>query len=61
MARQCAFGLKSLPRATATPLSIIFLAGGGVSLKKKAVVGRRVAIVPASAMAVMPASETASR
>ena len=38
--RQKAFGLKSVPRATMTPWSIILRTGGGLSLRMQAVVGR---------------------
>lgn len=59
--RQKAFGLKSVPRATITPASIIFLAGGDFSLKIYAVVGRMTATVPDSAIAEIPSSETSSK
>jgi len=43
--RQWALGLKSLPKATGTFPSIIFLAGGGVILKMYAVDGSKTANV----------------
>ena len=48
MAKQCALGLKSDPKAIAIPCLIISLAGGGFSLRMYAVVGRRTPIVPKS-------------
>ncbi|CDD43761.1 unknown [Clostridium sp. CAG:299] len=54
-------GFKSEARATAQPLSIIFLAGAYSSFKQKAVAGRSVLMTPASAIWRMPSSEAFSR
>jgi len=61
MARQNAFGLKSEPKATGTPASIIFLTGGGSSLRMYAVVGRMTPIDPFLAISEIPLSVIFSR
>ena len=61
MAKQYAFGLKSEPRATAIPFSIICRTGGGFRRRIYAVVGNTTPTEPEVAIAVIPASEISSK
>ena len=54
-------GFRSVASATAHPASMNLRAGAYYSLSANAVSGSNVATVPASAMALMPASLTCNR